>query len=363
MVGLPKIESRALKYGYSNARVKAMKGLLLNGSTLNELIRVGSIEAMVELLQRTGYKNDLVSASTEYSGSVLIELAASRNFARAVQKLIRLTPKEDRTAVRALLVKWDLMNLKTMMHAKRLKRGYEEVRPYLFPVGGLSEDDFKRIVKADERDIFREVKRTELGEQMLSTSTAHFSKQMWDTFKSAMRSLNSFMQMETIVDAYMYLLMDKALADVGGREINAVREILKREIDAKNIMIIERLKKHKSERKKITDSLIRGGTLGDSLVGRIIEAKDLAAVVTLVKSKFPQLSVKENMDLAGLEIALEKAIAAQKLASFHRSILSVGVILGFLLIKEEEISNLRKIAKGKEFNLPENDVRDMLVVV
>ena len=58
-----------------------------------------------------------------------------------------------------------------------------------------------------------------------------------------------------------------------------------------------------------------------------------------------------------------KSIAAQKLASFHRSILSVGVILGFLLIKEEEISNLRKIAKGKEFNLPENDVRDMLVIV
>lgn len=360
---LPRLESRALKYGYSNARVRAMKGLLLNSSMLNELIRVGSVDAMAELLQRTGYKNDLAAASVEYSGSKLIELAASRNFARTVQKLVRLTPKDDRPAVRALLVKWDLLNLKTMMHAKRLKRGYDDVKPYLFPVGGLNEDDFRRIMKADERDVFREIRRTALGEQMLSTSTAHFSRQMWETFKSAMRSLNAFMQMETIVDAYTYLLMDKALEGVGSREVTAVRGMLRREIDAKNIMIIERLKRHGADRKKVTDSLIRGGTMNDSLINRVMEAKDLPAVVAMVKPKFPQLALKDNTDLTGLEIALEKSIAAQKTLAFHRAMLSVGVIMGFLLLKEEEINNLRKIAKGKEFGLTENDVREMLVVV
>ena len=358
-----KIESRALKYGYSNARVRAMKGLLLNSSTLNDLIRVGTVEGMVELLQRTGYKNDLSAASVEYSGSRLIELAASRNFARTVQKLLRLTPKEDRPVVRALLVKWDLLNLKTIMHARRLKLGYDDVKPYLFPVGGLNEDDFKRMMKAEEREIFKEVKRTELGEQMLSTSTAHFSRQMWETFKNAMRNLNTFMQMETIVDAYMYLLMDKALSDVGGREVSSIRGILKREIDAKNILIIERLKKHNADRKRITDSLIRGGTMSETLVGKLMDAKDLPAVVGLLRLKFPQLTIKDNVDLAALEIALEKSVAAQKVLGFHRAILSVGVMVGFLLLKEEEINNLRKIAKGKEFSIPENDVREMLVIV
>jgi vacuolar-type H+-ATPase subunit C/Vma6 len=37
--------------------------------------------------------------------------------------------------------------------------------------------------------------------------------------------------------------------------------------------------------------------------------------------------------------------------------------VGFLLLKEEEINNLRKIAKGKEFRMSEEDVREMLVVV
>lgn len=360
---MAKLESRGLKYGYSNARVKAMKGLLLKPSFLEELVRVGSIEAMVELLQRTGYKNDLASASVHYAGSELIEMAASDNFTSTVQKLLRIAPKEDRQAVRALLVKWDLMNLKALMHARRLDRTYEQVKPYLFAVGGLTEDDFKRIMKVEEKEIFREVKRTELGGHMLSSSTANFSKRMWENFRSALRSVNMFLQMETIIDAYTYLLMDKGLAEVGGKEIGHIRRILKKEIDARNIMIIERLKKHGS--KEIKENLIRGGTLSESFLTRLIEAKDVAAVVALIKTKFSALDIKDvsALGLAELEIALEKSLAKQKTAAFYRAVLSVGVLVGFLLLKEEEINNLRKIAKGKEFRMSEEDVREMLVVV
>jgi len=56
-ITLPRIESKALKYGYSSARVKAMKGLLIKQTTLEEMIKVGSVEGMVEILQRTGYKS------------------------------------------------------------------------------------------------------------------------------------------------------------------------------------------------------------------------------------------------------------------------------------------------------------------
>ena len=361
---LPRLESRALKYGYSNARVKAMKGLLLNSSFLNEMIRVGTVEGMVELLQKTGYKNDFAPvAAVNYSGSQLIEFAASRNFARTVQKVLTFTPKEDRPLVRALLVKWDLTNLKTLMHAKRLKRSYEEVKPYLFPVGGLTEDDFVRIMKADGNDVYREIRRTKLGAQMLSTSTASFSRQMWDAFSSALRSLNTFLQMETIIDAYMYLFMDKALSEMGDKELSRIRAILKKEIDAKNILIIERLKRYGTDRNKIKGSLIRGGTLGDVLIDKLIDAKDIPAVVTLVRPKFSKLSPKDNLQLASLEIALEKSLAAQKTLAFHQAVLSIGVIVGFLLLKEEEINNLRKIAKAKEFGIAESEVREMLVVV
>lgn len=358
-------ESRALKYGYSNARVKAMKGLLLKAAFLDEMIRVGTIEGMLELLQRTGYKSDLAGASVSYGGSAIIETAASRNFSRNVKKLLQLTPKGDRPVVQALLIRWDLLNLKTLMHAKRLKKGYDDVRPYLFEVGGLGDDDFRRIMKADEGSLMRELRRTELGQKMLSIGTGQLTRQMKEKFTAALRSLDMFMQMETIIDAYIYLFMDQALSGVGAKEVASIRELLKREIDAKNIMIIERLKKHGIAKERIMGSLIRGGTLGDALVGKLIDAKDLQAVITLARPKFHRLELRPEgkAGLAELEIALEKSIAAQKVLAFHRAMLSVGVVIGFLLLKEEELNNLRKIAKGKEFNIPESEVREMLVVV
>lgn len=359
-ISLPRIESRALKYGYSNARVKAMKGLLLKPNFLDELVKVKSIEAVIELLQRTPYKGDFAADSVSYTGSELIELAAARNLARTVCKLIKITPKSDKEVLRALLLKYDLLNLKTIMHAKKLGKSFEEVKPHLIQAGGLTEDDFRRLMKADEKNIIREIRRTALGEQMLSQSTAQFSRGMWNKFNAALKSLDAFMQMETIIDAYSYLLMDKALSDSGSRDIEHIRKILRREIDAKNILIIERLKRH--GKKNFAEHLIRGGTLSDSMVKKIIESKDVPATVKLVKSKFSRLNF-EGEGLSELEIAFEKSIAAQKTVAFHRGMLSVGVIIGFMLLKEEEVANLRKIAKGKEFGIPEKDVRDMLVVV
>ena len=73
-------ENKALKYGYSNARVRGMKGLLLSSNYLDELIKVPTIPEMAELLQRTHYKEHIAALSLKHSGSSLIELAAGRHF-------------------------------------------------------------------------------------------------------------------------------------------------------------------------------------------------------------------------------------------------------------------------------------------
>ena len=363
-MAIPRIESRALKYGFSNARAKAMKGLLLKPAFLDEMIKVSTIDAMVELLQRTDYRDDLLAASIDHSGSGLIELAGGLNFMRMAMKLQRITPREDVPAVKALLRKWDLMNLKTIVNARSLNKPYKDIRPYLFPVGDLTEADFERIANADKDQIFNEIKRTSLGAEMLSVSTATFSKQMWEAFRNALKNMNMFMQLETILDAYTYLFMHKALSQVHGKDVYRIRRLLGKEIDAKNILIIERLKSYGYTREKMGNYLIRGGTLSPGFIRSLMEAKDISAAVALARSKFRSLQLKEGaVGLSDLEIAMEKAIAAEKSGAFYRSMLSIGVILGIMLLKEEELNNLRKIAKGKEFGLPEREIKEMLVTV
>src|SRR5512143_619929 len=334
---LPSFGGRAIRYGYSNARVRAMKGLLLKSGFLDEMIRVGTVEGMAELLQRTGYKNELSAASVRYRGSALIETAASSNFSRTVRKLVRITPKGDREALQALLVRYELMNLKTLVHSRSLKKGFDEIRPHLIEVGGMDEADFKRIMKADDQSFGKELRRTPAVRKMLESAD---DQQM---LAKAFSSADAFMKMEGAVDAHIYLLMDRALSKASGKEYPHIRHILRKEIDAKNIMIIERMKKHGISKERIKASLIRGGTMPQQMVERMLEAKDIGAVAQIARPLFPQLELKDAKSLSEIEIAFEKSIAAQKTLAFHRATLSAGVIIGFLLLKEEEINNLRKI--------------------
>ncbi len=359
---IPKIELRALKYGYANARVSSMKGTLIDEGTYDELIRVRSVEGMAELLQRTVYKEDLI-ASSAHSGSEIIEIASARNFSRTAKKLLRLVPKKDLPAIKALLRKWDLLNMKTIIHAKIKGVKYNDIKPYLFDTG--ISDEWEQLMKAEGDELFNEMKKTSLGREMLSVGTAAFSKNMWEIFNNALKNMNTFVQLESILDAYTYLFMDKGLVEVGGKEIEAVRKILKKEIDAKNILIIERLKRHKFSREEIPKYLIKGGTLRHSFIEKLIDAPDTQTLFQLIKTKFRRLEIKESesLSLINLEVALEKALAAEKTTAFHMSILSLGVVLGFMLLKEEEMNNLRKIAKAKEFNIPESEIKEMLVMV
>ncbi|MEM3625450.1 MAG: V-type ATPase subunit [Candidatus Bilamarchaeaceae archaeon] len=357
-----KLESRALKYGYSNARVRAMKGLLIREQDLDEMVHLNSVSAMLELLRRTPYKQDVESAAA-YSGSDAVEIAAAKNFSRVVSKILSFAPKEDLPVIRALLKKWDLLSIKTIIHAKQAGVPSERIRPYLFSVGGLSQEDFERLIRANGDELFAELKKTDIGKEMLSIGTAAFSGHMRAVFNNALKNMNSFLQVESILDAYIYLFMDSGLSSVRSKEVEGIRLLLKKEIDAKNIMIIERLKARGFQKNEIEKYLIKGGTLKPSVIEKLCESKEKQTVLAFIKSKFRGIEISDDYSLSQLEIALEKQLAAEKHALFGKSMLSIGVILGFLLVKEEEMNNLRKIAKAKEFGISADEVKKMLVVV
>lgn len=364
-IPLPPLGGRAMKYGYSNARVKGMKGLLLKDSELSELLKVRNVDAVVELLERTHYKEDLVKLSILYKGSALVELAAGRNFAAVAKRIIRMCPEPDRKILHALLKRWDVLNLKLVIGARRLGKTFDGIRPYLVPVGSLTEAELERILKCDERSLMEEIRRTEFGKEMLSESTGIFNVEMMEIVRGAMKNTDNLLQLQTFLDAYAYSYVDKHMAGTS-KDIRNIKMLFRKEIDAKNIAIVERLKARGiADKAKLKNYIIRGGTINDSSLAALFDAKDFDAVVDAAKSKLSGLVSADGgiKTLADLEIALEKAIALEKLHVFYRSVLSIGTLMGFLLLKEEELNNLRKIAKGKEFSMPEEKLRDTLVVV
>lgn len=343
-----KIESRALKYGYANARIKGMKGLLLKGAVLDELMHVRTIEGMVELLERTHYRDELVALSLRYKGSYLVELAANRHFAKIVQKVKKLAPKTDAPVIESLLRRWDLLNIKILLDSRRSGKAFDDIGPYLVPVGSLGMADFESITKLEDAVLEAEILRLIIDRGIVPATEGEKKKDSTD--------------IRLALDTTLYELIDSALS-VPNSDLARIRKVFRKEADAKNILIIFRLKAHGMPHEQIRKNLVRGGSLKEYDIRALLDAKDISEAPTVLKSFFRSLSIGKIESVVDLEIALEKAVAYEKVRVFQRSMLSIGVLLGFILLKEEELHNIRKIAKAKEFGLSYEDVKKTLVVV
>ncbi|MBN2478026.1 V-type ATPase subunit [Candidatus Micrarchaeota archaeon] len=354
-----------LEYGYANARVRGMRGLLIKSDYYDELVNLRTIGGMIESLQRTHYKEHLLDAAIKYQSSLIIERAAAKHYRSVAEKIRKIAPERDKPVIDALLTKWDMLNLKTVVVSKKFESDFSKVKPMLVFAGSLNESDLERIFNADERDLFSEVRRTSFGKILFSQSTQEFPAGMLQTFRKAMRTLDSFSQLQTMIDGYFYFIIKESLEPYSGdSDVRRILQLFRKEIDAKNILIIERLKLNGVKSPdKINTYLIKGGTLNALSVETLISAETLKEVMPVVRRTFSGFNVDTEVhNLIDLEVSLEKALANEKLKSLYKSIFSVGTLLGFLLMKEEEMHNLRKIAKAKEFGMPPEEVKKSLII-
>ncbi|MEW6528461.1 MAG: V-type ATPase subunit [Candidatus Micrarchaeota archaeon] len=352
-IALPTL--KAAKYGYSNARVGAMKGLLLNKEFLIGLTHLGNVYSVIEMLERTYYKDNLVKFSIHYHGSDLVQIATSMHFAEIVNKLERITPESDKEAFGVILMKWDLINAKTILNAKRIGKKYEEIAPHIIPIGSFTEAEIKGLL-SEEGEFFSKFAKTNLGRKFVS-NTAIFGAELEKLFRYM--GTTEVMKLEALLDMFYYSLYS-SIGKFSAKEFETIAKLFRREIDFKNALIIVRLKQHGiNNPNEIAKYFIKGGLKQFGSFAELIDAKDMRDGLMHVGKKFGFENAPANV--VELEMMLNRKFASAKLAVFYRSILSIGAIFSFLFIKEEEINNLRKIAIGKEFGMPDEKISEMLI--
>jgi len=363
MVGFPEINY--MVYGYANARVHGMKGLLLSHKIYTELSNLKSVEAMVEYLHKTHHKESLLNATTRYSGSQLIEYASGVHYAEVVSKIKKITPDKDKEIIDAFLTKWDIINLKVVVASKNTTSNFSDVVSKLIPVGLISKSVLERIYNANNRDFISEIKRTALGSELFSQNTSDLSVHSLSRLKEAIKSHNQYSQIHIILDNYAYHIVENHLKKyISNKQVRLVYERLRDKISSKNILVIERLKRSGiKDPKKIKSYLIAGGSLSLSVLDKIISFEKFSDLVSFIKqrSEFSNFDNGEPKTLLDLENELARLRSRKILMTFHRSILSLGTLLGFILLKEEEMNNLRKIARAKEFGVKPEEVMKTLV--
>ncbi len=326
-----------LSYAYANARIKGMKSNLLGESMMRELMQVKTIDEITALLEQTPYKQDLVEASREFEGVQRIDIALHNNMGRTIGKVARVLPPAGAALFAILRSEWEAENFKRILSKKAL--GLDASSGDYFEIsnggngkaGNLKERLFAAKTFAEAMEIIA----ARWGSREFKSAFLKIARKDPDLRLAAREiEIERVRQLE-------------ALSKAAGDPL--VRKIVQQRLAAETAMAILRLKK---EGVKIVHS--EHVAFKNRLANRLLGTEDFKECIKLTANAFglpAETAAKGETSLSSLEIALEKKTVERVLRWTRMSVLDFATAVGFVYLKNVEISNLRKIAFANAYGL------------
>ncbi|HIE34435.1 MAG TPA: hypothetical protein EYP86_04790 [Candidatus Altiarchaeales archaeon] len=330
-------------YAYPSARIRAMKGNLLDKTKIEELLRAHNLDEFVELLADTIY-------CRVFEGMGGINL---RNIDRVLlddlfdthNKVFFMAPKNSQPLFFSMLMHYEIQCVKEIISSTISRK---EVDTDKFP--SRDPEFLRNLSKSDNLD------------------------EMFDLLKQS-RYKKAFTEIQSVSDGTQILLaLDKYFYDKLWRVLKSINnEIAKRilgpEFDFVNIMTLLRINKigDSENRPKIDNYLVP--TYKVRNIEKLISSGSIDEIVSNLSNTAYREALEEGLkaymetkQLLKFEISLRKL-----LLQFSRKYLmgypfQIGLLLGYLKLKESEIRNLRAIATGINHRLSSDDIKELIVI-
>ncbi|NYT05027.1 MAG: V-type ATP synthase subunit C [Methanomicrobiales archaeon] len=346
-----------MEIGYVNARVRGMKGRLLQPEALEKMLHKPDVEAIISQLEGTAYHEDLERASVQYAGIYCIEHALRMNLVRTYRTILRIIGGEPFAfCIHIFLNKWDIQNIKTVLRGKHVHIPHEETLACLVPAGELDEATLVELVKQpDIRSII----------DMLATWEILYALPLTKAYPRY-QAKRDLAVLEYALDKFYF---GRALASLQGRSYNEaiVRNLLQTEIDITNIKSLLRLLRDKVSAEDGRAVLIPGGKhLDVAFLSRLMSQGGEDALAGLART--PYASAHPAGRLAGKEISvyekeLDRMLVTQGIGAGRGDPLSIALVIGYLWLKSNEITNIRIISRCKNAFVPDDEIREELMYV
>ncbi|MDB5044398.1 MAG: synthase subunit, partial [Deinococcus sp.] len=124
-------------YAYINTRVRIMRTKLLDGRSLDSALSSGSYQEFLRVLTETELAANMRETTTEGAGLPELDRALSENLFATTQKVLNFADGDAKREIQALLMKWDLVNLKTIARGVVGGRGADAILSSLIPGGTI----------------------------------------------------------------------------------------------------------------------------------------------------------------------------------------------------------------------------------
>jgi len=348
-------------YGYANARVRAKTARLLDAAAYGSLIEAKDEDEILNLLEQTDYAPEIEEAILEGKRPTIIDRAFNRNLARNFSHFREFVSGPPYELLSAVLSRWDLYNLKSILRGKRGLVPASEISRVMVPAGDLDLVTLEEI--ASQPDLRSAI---DLIVTFSSNWTIPYGRALARKMGEYLRE-HDLSLLERSLDTFHY---DRVHERIKGSGINAelVGRMVQMEVDIINIVTILRTRGLEMPSNRVPEYFLPGGNLDEKQFKSMMELKEREDVVRAsVLSAYRQPLVagmgryEEKGDVA-FQDELDRYLI-RKCLGMNQDPLSIGVIIAYMWRKYMELVNLRVIIRGKNIGLIGSQIKKEMIVL
>ena len=351
-------------YDYGNARLHAMKSRLLTSSELDTLANAGSLQGLISALTKTAYQKSVESALTRTAGMDCIEDALRNNLESTVGKIRSFYTNGAREMAAIVLRAYDIHNLKAILRGLSKNVPAGEILKSLLPVGEL------------KYNMLRELARLRNPREAIDALVSMGQPVAWPLITlRAERPGAELFELELALEQWHYLEARRSLR-TKNRLDGSLAHALALEADLSNVLTALRFAREPSERELLHDYF------GDEQVNCLFIGPGHIAF-----DVFTDACHRDNVAAAiealadtplepALQVGLKYYEGSQRLSDIEKQLrhyrlkwmatqmvedpLGIGMVLGYIAIKTNEVSNIRWIAHGINLGLKVEAIQNEL---
>ncbi|MDR0523957.1 MAG: ATP synthase A1 subunit C [Candidatus Methanoplasma sp.] len=341
-------------YAYAAARVKAKKAHLLGEEDYSKMLMMTPQE-ISRYISEAGYAKEMADLANRESGLNLLERATYANMANIFGSILLASTGDLRDMVSAYLTKWDNWNLKVILRGKSYGLDADGIREDLVPAGSLGAESLDKLISMEsEEDIL-----------------AAFSKMTHSAIPqevvSAYKAKSNLAEIEDFLDRRYYEHLLDVIRPVD-RPSFIFRDYVSKEIDVRNFETILKLKLDGVRGEQAMKYIIPGGKQIDAKAAAQLAATETVAEAVAEASQMGFYEdIKDAIDPQAASIrkvvsGMKRYEMMQSKKFSHLYPLSVIPVLDYMIHKENEVNNIRTVARGAESGLDREVIKGLLVI-
>ncbi|MFC7076669.1 V-type ATP synthase subunit C [Haloarcula halophila] len=348
---------RSSNYEYVIARVRSRGSVLFDDDDYRKLVRMGTSE-IARFMEETEYETEMNALGSRYSGVDLIEYALNRNLAKHFDDLLEWSEGALYDYIARYLRKFDVWNIKTVVRGLYSDAERTEVEDDLIRAGEFGDELLDQLLNATSiEEVVELLDGTIFGDSMAEAYTVY-------------EETDVLVPLENAADRAFYETLLSGLPS--NPEIDSPTglyvEFLQTEVDFRNLRNALRLARSGADI-EAAEYYIEGGKLFDEQQIAQLSTNFDQLVATVRESTYGDdldqaLSALEDAEnLIDFERALDVALQEYADRLSNRYPLSVCPVLSYILAKENEVDNIRAIARGREAGLGPDEIEQELVIL